>query len=362
MSSIFNFINKDEIDIQHNYSINPSMKSFSNVYFRTSLSSSQQFQIPIALSESKKYISISNKQLSFLPFHMRHFLGNQYALELKKQSLLLSQAEKNTFICIEEPVFLFFDYESTCGSGHTYDLLFYLLYHFIKSGIKAKLLCVNLEKENIWYKKLLSLIQSYYPVEYIFINEDINYNFKNFYAIQSYQNIFFPHVKEFIKETLITPIIQKFSNTDFPFSETVYKIKVKNSSNINDSYNFELNSSVKNFLDSKKALNLDDYSEEEKIYLLHKAKTIYCSWGSSWYINVCYYISDYSDKFFHCIFHETLAQTEYDFISQIQETPPLLKGNMPLWATHYSDKQIYTSLIVNGKKYRSYTLDFLQNN
>jgi hypothetical protein len=362
MSSIFKYINKNDIDIQHDYfNNNPSIKLFSNIFFRTSTSSFQDFQLPLALKEeSNKFISISNKQLSYLPFHLKHFQGHQYATDLKEQSFLLKKRESP--ILIEEPVFLFFDAEATNGSSHTYDLLFYYLFHYINSNIniKAKLLCVNLKKENIWYKKLLSLIQSYYQVEYLFIDTDTNYYFKSFYAIQSYGNIFFPYVKEFINKTLITPIIHKYSSMNMAFSETIYKFKVKNSSNLYCYHDFIITPSVKEYLDSKNAINLDDYSEEEKIYLLSKAKTIYCSWGSSWYINICYYISDYSDKFFNCIFHENIAIGEYDFISEDEEKY-ILRGNMPFWATKYPFDQIYTSLTLNGKKYRMENLESILN-
>ena len=61
-------------------------------------------------------------------------------------------------------------------------------------------------------------------------------------------------------------------------------------------------------------LNGVDDNEELKIYLLNKAKIIIINWGSTYYININYYLYDTKDKFISIIFHKNILP-EMDQVS-----------------------------------------------
>ena len=206
MSEIFNYIPHNDIIHVDNYNNSPLVHNFSNVIFRTHISSFMNFFTPIGVCNNK-IISLTNKQLSFLVEKYNHFLGNEYAIELKNTYDKIKSSPYSDLITINEDVFQFFDYESINGTGHSYDLMFYLLYKYKTNNLKSKLLVV--ESNNKYYNSTLELIKKYFNVEYIYIQPHKTYLFKNFSCVRSYQNIFFNEVKTFIDENLIKPIINK---------------------------------------------------------------------------------------------------------------------------------------------------------
>jgi len=330
MNRIYEYIPKDLVLDIHDYSQEPQIKIIQNTLFRTQKSNLLNFYTPIGVINNK-IISITNKQLSYLPAVMNHYLGDTYSDALKDTYLNLINTGE--YINIEEPVMQFIDYESISGTGHSYDLMFYLLFFYKMAGLKIKLLVVK--SDNIYYNNTLKLIQKYFHVEYIFIETDKNYFIKELYCCQTYVNILFNNIKEFINNELIKPIMHKFDSMNSVFYNNIYKIKINDISNINRDNNcYNITDSFTNFCTNNNFHNIDGYDEDYKIYLLNKAKNIIVSWGSLYYINIDYYLSSTENKFISLLFH-TSAPGELMYIN-------------------YSDNYYYQNMPSDGMEYNNY--------
>lgn len=303
MSTIFNFIDYNSINFVDNYDTPICIHTFTDVTFRTENSNYLNFYTSVGMCNNK-IISITNKQFSFLVQKYIHFLGDQYAYSLQTTCQNIINTPISNIIKITEPVFLFFDYESINGTGHSYDLMFYLLYHYISNNCSAKLLVVK--TDNNYYNITLSLIQKYFNIEYLYINENTTYMFSHFLCVRTYQNILFNNVKEFINKYLIQKIIDKYDQTNSVFFDSVIKIKPNNSNNLNShsvnipTHNFRL------FCKNKNIFDLNTVDEDYKIYLLNKATNIIVSGSSNYYININYYLNTTVNKFISIIYNENM--------------------------------------------------------
>jgi hypothetical protein len=347
MSEIFNYISYNDIIHVDNYNNSPLFYAFSEVKFRTHISSHMNFFTPIGL-HNNKIISLTNKQFSFLVQKYIHFLGNEYAIELKNTYDKINSTLSNDILTINEDVFQFFDYESINGTGHSYDLMFYLLYFYKTNNLTSKLLVV--ESNNKYYNSTLELIKKYFGVEYIYIKPYKTYLFKKFYCTRSYQNIFFNEVKNFININLIQPIINKYEGMNEKYYDNIIKIKYKNNNSI-DRLNttYEKTHLFNKFCFEKKIFDLNDIddNEELKIFLINKAKNLIIAWGSNYYININYYLSNTQDKFISIIFHNNILD-ESIFISKINDNT--FKQNMPSQYCSNITNQVYNNFIFKGEK------------
>jgi hypothetical protein len=324
MTQIFSYINYDKINHVDDYEGSIKLHKFTNVLFRTQVSSLLRFQTPLGVTTDNKIISITNRQLSFLVIKSNHFLGENYAVDLKNTYENISANNYNEQI--DDEVFLFFDYESVNGTGHSYDLMFYLLYIYKLNNLNCKLLVV--ESNNIYYNLLLGLIKKYFNIEYLYIKQNQNYLFTIFNCVRTYQNVFFHQVKEFINDNLINPIIKKYDNLNTIFYENIIKLKFYNSSQLNrDNDSFEINDAYLDFCDKNRIFDLNNVidNEELKIYYINKAKTIIVQFSSIYYININYYLANTENK--KIIVLVKHIHNNQPFIQQVGSN--LLKQNMP---------------------------------
>lgn len=307
---ILNYISNDEIIYVDNYdNLDIKINLFNNIKFRTYNSNYLNFQTQIGINTDNKIISSTNKQLSYLIQKWHHFLGDDYAIQLKNNFETLKNTNLDDFTIIEEQVFQFFDYESVSSTGHSFDLMFYLLYYYNNLNLGCKLLVV--ESNNKYYNSLLNLIKTYYNIEFLYIKEHTSYLFKKFMCIKTYQNVLFNHVKTFINDTLITNIINKYDKENIKYFDNVIKIKYNNNNtNLTNRFNQTFNKTDKLdlFIEKNKYFDLNniDYNEELKIYYLNKSKNIIIDWGSSYYININYYLLNTNNKFINIIFHTNI--------------------------------------------------------
>jgi hypothetical protein len=333
MSEIFNYINSNDIIHIDNYNNDISLFNFTDIKFRTYNSNYINFQVQLGITNDNKIISITNKQLSFLIQKYHHFLGHEYAINLKKNYEILKNEEEQNIIIVNEPVFQFFDYESVGSTGHMYDLMFHLLHYYKTNNLTSKLLVV--ESNNMYYNNLLSLIKSYFNVEYFYIKENKTYLFKHFSCVRSYQNIFFNQVKTFINKYLIEPIINKYDNLNEPYYNDIIKLKYQNPNNIDRTNScFKKTELFLNFCKNRNIFDLNyiDNNEELKIYILNKANIIRIYFSSPYFININYYLQNTNNKFISIIFHSNnisdsnLFTQQDDIISQ--NMPPNYCGNI----------------------------------
>jgi len=340
MSQIYSIFPRDIIHVCHDYSKEPQILRFNTVKFRTEVSDAYNFYIPVAVISNEKAISCSNRQLSFLPDAYGHYLGDSYANKLKET--YINVLSDTNLIYIDEPVFQFIDYEAISGTGHTYDLMFYLLYHFQKSNIKAKLVVCN--SSNKYYNTTLNLIKKYYDVEYLYIDTSQSYVFTTYYCIQTYQNVFFHYIKEFINQTLIDPIMKYFEEKNEPYFSNIYKIKYYNSDNISGG-DFKRSILFDSFCTKYKFKDLESLDEDYKIYLINKCNTMIICAGSMYYINVLYYVKDSSNKHISVVCHSSNPQTVNDCITPFENK---WRHNLnPFHCANITD-QVYCTFTFNG--------------
>lgn len=351
MSQIYNFISRNNILDVHDYSSKSEIKKFENVRFRIENSMYLNFHTPIGIYNTK-IISTTNKQLSFLPAVLGHFLGDQYAGKLQDtyNNLIINTADD---IIINDHVLQFIDYESISGTGHSYDLMFYILFMYKQYSLPLKLLVVK--SDNKYYNGTLELIRKYFDIEYIYIETDRNYIIENLYCCQTYQNVFFNEVKQFINDNLIIPIIRKYDMLNSKSYNTVYKIKQYNNNDINrlhSAFIYTLNFNEKSKQNGW--CDLESVYEEYKIYLLNKASNIIITWGSAFYINIEYYLLSADNKFISLLFHDNIS-CESTYIINIDN---LYKHYMPEWATsNIFRDQVYTTFKFNGEIIVASSLD-----
>jgi hypothetical protein len=354
MSDIFNYIEYNDIKHVDCYNNNEiSLFKFNNVKFRTYKSNYLNFQVQLGIETDNKIISITNKQLSFLVHKYLHFLGHNYAVELKNNYEILKNEEQTNVIVIEDEVFQFFDYESVSSTGHSYDLMMYLLYHYTVNRLSSKLIVV--ETDNKYYNLTLKLLKDWFDVEYIFIKPNKTYLFKNFTCIRTYQNILFDYVKIFINKNLIEPIIKKYDQLNEIYYENIIKMKYVNPNNTNRLItSFEKTNLLTDFCKKNNIFDLNDIdgNEELKIYILNKANKIIIDWGSNYYININYYLQNTTDKFISLIFH-TNIMPESSFITY---TDGIISQNMPGgFCANYIHNNVYNNWRFKGDVYHNIT-------
>jgi hypothetical protein len=343
MSVIFNYISNININHADNYEGKIEIHIFSNTLFRTHQSNYYNFQTQLGI-HSNKIISITNRQLSFLVNKYHHFLGHEYASDLQQTYSALLNTPTNSIIYINEPVFLFFDYDA-CAGGHMYDLLFYLLYVYKKNNLTEKLLVI--ETTNVYYNNLLHLIKKYFNIDYIFIKPDVSYSFSKFSCVRTYQNIFFNKVKEFVNNNLITPIIKKFEHCQEPFYKSIIKIKTHKNTIFKDGGDqFEETDNFKHFLAQNKIYDMNTINDDEelKIYLINKCDNIIISWASTYYININYYLLNSENKFISVIFHKKFNRNDF-----LIETNKAYIQYMPLHVTGGINDNYYNSFTFKGE-------------
>jgi hypothetical protein len=130
MTDIYSYISPNNILVVDTYSnIEDNIYSFQDVSFRIELCPNfHNFHSPIA-TINNKIINISNRQLSFLSYKYIYYVGDKLAIQIQST---YNNLQSENYIYIDEPVFQFVDYDSVMGSGHMYDLMFYLIYIYKK--------------------------------------------------------------------------------------------------------------------------------------------------------------------------------------------------------------------------------------
>jgi hypothetical protein len=209
--------------------------------------------------------------------------------------------------------------------------------------MSCKLLVVK--NNNKYYNNLLNLISKYYNIEFLYIDLNTNYKFKSFYCTRTYQNIFFNEVKEFINDTLISKIIDKYNS--YPFFSTVCKLKLNNPNNMNRcNDSFLLTDEYTDYLQKNNICDLNTIEDEEyKIYLLNKASNIIVNCSSSYYINICYYLKDYSTKYITVVFH---INSSLDLWTLNCNNDKIYQTMLSHYCGNYMN-QVYNNISFNGK-------------
>ena len=91
------------------------------------------------------------------------------------------------------------------------------------------------------------------------------------------------------------------------------------------------------------------------IYLINKATNIIITWGSTFYININYYLLSSNNKFISLVFHPSVI-CERSFFRNIDNN--MIEQDMPQSATSYMFRnQVYTTFKFNGEIITTSCLD-----
>lgn len=301
MVSIYSHFQKDLIEVNDDYKSPLEIKLLNNVSFQFGESSENRFLTPVGVCEGRVQ-SILNKLFYYNPEILGGVSGISYTQDLRRIHDSLVSASNP--IVINEPVFYCIDYESTSGTGHMYDILFYLAYFYKKYNLDMLFLVAEID--NIHYKALIGLLEEYLNIRFLFIQKDKAYSFQTIYAIRTYLNIYLPEVKDFINNNIISKILKKYDGESY--YNTVARLKVSPKQDVLSKGSiFKESERMDRFCHENGIYRiLEDLPEDKKIYLLNKATTILVSWGSIYYIYIDYYLANTDKKYISVLFHKEM--------------------------------------------------------
>lgn len=289
-----------KVFIADNFTGSIRTHTFPNVRFAYRPYSIYNWTVPLGLLEDE-VINITNKKLSFFPIEMKNEDPEYKAAATELYNFI--QENKAEDIVVEEPSYLFFDFEAATSTVHTIDYLTYALYHYCLETPSPTLVIPSTAHPVC--KDFLKLLQRWFPIRYFTVEPNQVYLFKRFTCIRSYIHVHMEEVKEFFNKNLIEPILNKYSS--LPAYNIVARIK-KGGNNLQTPVTAFAKSEIfDTYCQQHNILDLETLeSEELKIYYLNKAKYIYVSWGSIYYIYINYYLSSTYNKYISALFHKSV--------------------------------------------------------
>lgn len=286
--------------------------TFTDVRFAYTPYPLHNWSVPLGI-KNNEVINITNKKLSFLPIEMKSEDADYNKAAEIVYNFIQEQPE-SADILIEEPMYLFFDFEAATSTVHTIDYLTHTLYFYCQQTPSPTLIIPSTAHPIC--KQFLDLLERWFPIRYYTIEPNKVYRFKTFTCVRSYIHVHMNEVKEFFTKHLLEPILEKYSS--LPAYKTVARIKkagvnIQNPGNVfSESSEFDTFCKENNILDLEKV-----ESEELRIYYLNKASSVYVTWGSIYYIYTNYYIINIFDKYVSVLFHKEYM-AERRFLREIQ--------------------------------------------
>jgi len=297
MHTLFNYIPKQSILDVDDYRGEERLHTFTDVGFRTQPSSQHGFFTPIGVINGK-IISITNKQTSFLINEYSHDIGDWYSRELIDTYNAL---QRGSLTPINETLFYFVDYDCANGWAHSFDHMIHLAYIYVKWNLSCKLLVIRCD--NVYYNQTLALLSKYLGFNYVYAEPNTNYSLRRVICTRAYSNILFPHVKEFMNERIIDPIMKVYEGT--PYFDSICRLKYHNPNNIDRlATSFQRSIKFEEYCKENSVKDVSDIHDDElRIYLFNKANKITVCWGSAFMINIMYYVKSVDEKYINVLFH-----------------------------------------------------------
>ena len=230
MSSLYDVFERADINVIDDYSGPGKIHKIENVKMKVKAHDEYGF-ISFLAVQNDKILNICNKHMYYFPEIVKSLSGHKYLLEL--HDVYVNLKEEPVIETIDEDVFQFFDYESVSGTGHSFDLMMYLMYIYKVNGLTSKLLIPK--SSNIHFIKTCILLKEYFGVEFLEIENNKVYHFRSYICARTYLNVFFHDVKNFVNNTLITSIIKKYDALNIPMFESVARLKTGLESTANPS-------------------------------------------------------------------------------------------------------------------------------
>ena len=346
MASIYETFSRELIQVNDNYKGSILLHKLHNILFQADTTEENNFLSCVAVVDGKIQ-SLCNRQFFYIPEIVKGYCGHHYSKHLQATYSSIVQSSAESVETITTPVFYFMDYDSTNATGHTYDVLFYLLYMYKSYNLDCPIIIPN--STNTYFRSLIELIRKYHNVTFIELEYGKTYCFQTVFFVRTYMNMFLPEVKDFLNTTLIDPILEKYKNE--PYHEKICRLKIKSKDVILKSnvYNtpqaiFDESDEFLKECNDKSIFQLtDEIPEDLKIYYINKANTITVFWGSIYYIYVDYYLKSTEDKFISVLFHKYMMPERQSLIGstgRIYQQMYHCDRNIP---------QIYNSLSFQGE-------------
>ena len=289
-AGIFKDIPIDIVNIVDDYKDECKIHSFENVKFNIKNDNSHGFNwrfSPVGIDKNGKIINITNKLLSYFSIlsfasFNAHFIRESYN-ELNSST---------DFTIIEDDVFLFLDC-FPLASVHNLDDIYNLLYYYKINNLNCKLLV--LKTNDFYYNQSLDSLKKYFNLEYIYLEVNKNYLFKNFKCVRQYHWIQ-PDALKFIHKNYIDKICEGYKGQ--PIHDNISIIKTIHQTNASTWDTFEMTQNYINLMFKKNIFNIDNVREnlEYKIYLINNAKNIITSYLSPFNINLYKHCSRIEEK------------------------------------------------------------------
>ena len=243
----------------------------------------------LGIDKENKVINISNKYLSYMPIIESHINEDAENLTNVYNDLVNNNIDE----VIEEDVFLFIDCYSY-APVHNLDDIYNTLYMYKKNNMKCKLLVIK--TTNFYYNQTLISINNYFNLEYIFLDFNRIYLFKNLYCTRQY-TFLQREAKKFIDTEYISKIINKY-NYDIAINNIAI-IKYEEPTNVSKWDTFDKSTKFLNFCKKHTIVDINiNYKNdlEYKIYLINKAKKIIVNYFSPFNVNIFKHCINLSNK------------------------------------------------------------------
>ena len=290
---VFPELLKDKIISIDNYRNKQIIYKLNNIKYKLKYNPKDQKNYIVSclgIDSDNKIISITNKYLSYLS--IINFVP--FNEDIENLTIIYNElVNDNTEETIEEDVFLFIDCFAY-AAFHNLDDIYNTLYIYKKNNMKCKLLVIK--TTNFFYNQSLISLNKYFKIDYIFLDFNKNYLFKNLYITRQYCFLQ-KETKQFIDNEYLRKIINNYKGK--PFFENIALIKYVDPTNISTWDTFDKSEKFFEFCKKHTIVDINiNYKNdlEYKIYLINKAKKIIVNYHTIFNVNIYKHCIDLSNK------------------------------------------------------------------
>ena len=150
--------------------------------------------------------------------------------------------------------------------------------------MKSKLLVIK--SDNYFYNQSLISLKKHFNLEYIYLDFNKTYLFKNFYCTREYMYLQ-KETKKFIDKEYLGKIMKEYKGK--PYYDNIAIIKYVEKTNVSTLDTFDKSKKFFDFCKKNKIVDLNiNYKNdlEYKIYLINKAKKIIVNYYSPYIVNI----------------------------------------------------------------------------
>lgn len=245
----------------------------------------------LAIDKNKKIINVTNLYTSYWAIIKSKSVTDEDAENVS--SVYNELTNENISEIIDQDVFLFFN-SFAYAPVHNLDNLYNTLYFYKKNKMKSKLLVIK--SDNYFYNQSLISLKKHFNLEYIYLDFNKTYLFKNFYCTREYMYLQ-KETKKFIDKEYLGKIMKEYRGK--PYYDNIAIIKYVEKTNVSTYDTFDKSKKFFDFCKKNKIVDLNiNYKNdlEYKIYLINKAKKIIVNYYSPYIVNIYKHCISFDNK------------------------------------------------------------------